>query len=56
MIDKKMIWSSQHGFIKEKLCLINLISFYSEMTGLMNERSVLDVAYLNFNKAFDAIS
>lgn len=48
--------SSQHGFTKEKLCLINLISFCDEMAGLINERSALDVVYLNFNKAFDIVS
>lgn len=55
MMDK-VIESSQHGFIKEKLCLINLMYFYNEMTGSMNERSALDVVYLNFNKTFGALS
>lgn len=55
MMDRKVVRSSLHGFIKERLCLINLMSFYNEMTGLMKERSTLDVAYLNFNKAFNTI-
>lgn len=30
--DKKVAWSSQHGFIKRKSCLTNLIAFYDEAT------------------------
>ena len=35
--DKKTIRSSQHGFAKGKPCLTNLINFYNEMTGLVDE-------------------
>lgn len=30
--DKKVARSSQHGFIKRKSCLTNLIAFYDETT------------------------
>lgn len=33
----KVIWSSQHGFMKGELCLTNLIDFYDKMSGLVSE-------------------
>lgn len=49
MNDRKVIWSSKHGFIKGKSCLTNLIAFYDEATGLMDEGRVVDVLYLDFS-------
>jgi len=39
-----------------KLCLANLISFCDEVAGLVDEGRRVDVIYLNFIKAFDAVS
>ncbi|GAB0203996.1 mitochondrial enolase superfamily member 1 [Grus japonensis] len=44
--DKKVIRSSHHGFIKGKSCLTNLINFYDEVTGLVDERRALDIVCL----------
>ena len=44
--DRKVIRSSQHRFIKGKLCLTNLIAFHDEMTGLVGEGRAMDVVYL----------
>ena len=35
--------------------LTNLISFYDKMTRLVDEGEAVDVVYLDFSKAFDAI-
>ena len=56
MKDKKVIGSSKHGFMKAKSCSTNLISFYNEMTRSLNEGRAVDVVYLDFNKAFSAVS
>lgn len=37
--DKKVIWSTQKVFMKEKSCLPDLRAFPHEMAGLVDERS-----------------
>ncbi|KAK4818869.1 hypothetical protein QYF61_021074 [Mycteria americana] len=56
MNNKKAIRSSQHGFTKGKSCLISLITFYDETTGLVDEGRAVDIVYLDFCKAFDTVS
>uniref|UniRef100_A0A8B9ZR40 Reverse transcriptase domain-containing protein n=1 Tax=Anas zonorhyncha TaxID=75864 RepID=A0A8B9ZR40_9AVES len=50
------IRTSQHGFMKGRSCLTNLISFYDKVTRLMDEGKAADVVYLDFSKAFDTVS
>ena len=51
-----LIRSSQHGFIKGKSCFINLIAFCDGRTIWVDERKAVDVAYLDFSKAFHTVS
>ncbi|KAK4825195.1 hypothetical protein QYF61_025123 [Mycteria americana] len=46
---------SQHGFMKGRSCLTNLISFHEQVTHLVDEGKAVDVIYLDFSKAFDAV-
>jgi len=53
--DNQGIRPSQHGFMKGMSCLINLISFYDQVTCLVDEGKAVDVIYLDFSKAFDTV-
>ncbi|KAK4828345.1 LOW QUALITY PROTEIN: hypothetical protein QYF61_026006 [Mycteria americana] len=54
--DNQVIRPSQHGFMKGRSCLTNLISFYDKVTRLVDEGKAVDVVYLDFSKAFNTIS
>lgn len=56
MKEEKIIRSIQHGFIKGKSHLANLISFYDAMTCLVDEGASVNIFFLDFSKAFDTIS
>ncbi|KAK4827589.1 hypothetical protein QYF61_019491, partial [Mycteria americana] len=55
-MDNNNIRSSQHGFTKGKSCLTNLINFYSEMSGLVDEGRAVAIVYLDFRKAYDTVT
>ncbi|KAK4828882.1 hypothetical protein QYF61_001440 [Mycteria americana] len=50
--DEKIIRSRQHGFTNWKSCLTNLINFYDEVTGLVDEWRAVGIVYLDFSKVF----
>ena len=55
LIKHKLINFSQHGFLKSKSCLTNLLCFFEEITKWVDEGSPVDIIYLDFQKAFDKV-
>ncbi|XP_069607092.1 uncharacterized protein [Ranitomeya imitator] len=45
----------QHGFMRNRSCQTNLISFYEEVSYRLDHGESLDVVYLDFSKAFDTV-
>ncbi|KAJ7408787.1 hypothetical protein BTVI_58546 [Pitangus sulphuratus] len=54
--DNSVIGHSQHGFMRGKSCLSNLTSFYDEVTHLIDQGKPVDVIFLDFSKALNAVS
>ena len=54
MQDNQGIRPSQHGCVKGRSCLTNLI--YDQVTHLVDEGKAVDVTYPDFGKTFDNIS
>ncbi|NXM85768.1 RTXE polymerase, partial [Oenanthe oenanthe] len=53
--DGQGIRPSQHGFRRSRSCLTNLVSFYHQVTCLVDAGKAVDVVYLDFSKAFDTV-
>ncbi|KAK4816354.1 hypothetical protein QYF61_015668 [Mycteria americana] len=54
--DNQVIEPSQHGCMKGRSCLTNLISFYDKVTHLVDEGKAVEVVCLDVSKAFDTVS
>ena len=51
-----LISATQHGFLKKRSCLSNLLSFLDEVTSRIDEGQKVEVCYLDFRKAFDSVN
>ena len=51
----ELINPSQHGLLKAKSCLTNLLSYFEEITKWVDDQSPVDVIYLDFQKASDKV-
>ena len=52
LIKHKLINPSQHGFLRARSCLTNVLCFFEELPKWVDEASPVDVIYLDFQKAF----
>ena len=56
LVKHNLINTSQHGFLKARSCLTNLLCFFEEITKRVDDGSPVDVVYLDFQKAFDKVT
>ena len=55
MTTNNLIPESQHGFLKGKSCVTQLLEYLEDITEAMDNGKDADVIYLDFCKAFDKI-
>ena len=53
--ENNLIFSSQHGFVKNRSCLTNLLEYLETLQDLVDKGNSVVVAYLDFSKAFDKV-
>uniref|UniRef100_A0A4W3HMU2 Reverse transcriptase domain-containing protein n=1 Tax=Callorhinchus milii TaxID=7868 RepID=A0A4W3HMU2_CALMI len=53
--EHNIIRPSQHGFTKGKSCLTNRIEFFEDISSKLDKDESVDVAYLDFQKAFNKV-
>ena len=55
LVKKKLIRSSQHGFVKGRSCTSNILEFLEKVTAAVDSGESVDVIFLDFAKAFDKV-
>ena len=53
--DNNLIRPSQHGFLPNKSCATNLLTFLERTTSEVDQGNSIDVLYLDYAKAFDKV-
>jgi hypothetical protein len=55
-VERNILPNQQHGFIRGRSVLTNLLSCVNSWTKSIDEGVPVDVVYLDFAKAFDRVS
>ena len=50
LVKNKLINPSQHGFLKARSCLTNMLCFLEDVTKWVDEGSPVDIIYLDLKK------
>lgn len=51
----KLVAKEQHGFVKGRSCLTNLLETFDDITCSLDEGEGLDIIFLDYKKAFDSV-
>ncbi|MES9880231.1 MAG: reverse transcriptase domain-containing protein [Sedimenticola sp.] len=51
-----LISSEQHGFVKRKSCLTNLLETLDDITSALDNGEGMDMIFLDYSKAFDSVA
>ena len=52
----ELIDPAQHGFVKGRSCVTNVLETFEQWTQILDDGGCLDVIYMDFMKAFDKVS
>ena len=55
LVRHKLLNQSQTGFLKARSCLTNMLCCFEEITKWLDEGSLVDIIYFDFQKAFDKV-
>lgn len=55
LVINDLMSQSQHGFMKGKSCLSNLLEFLEDITAKIDNGAPVDVIYLDFSNAFNKV-
>ena len=55
LLDNRLLNLSQHGFLPNRSCVTNLLSFLEDISLALDSGDSIDVIYLDFSKAFDKV-
>ena len=55
LLDNGLLLLSQHGFLPNRSCISNLLSFLDDVSLSLDSGHCVDVIYLDFQKAFDKV-
>ena len=47
---------TQHGFMRGRSCLTNLLTYMEGVTRMLDEGKNVDIIYLDFAKAFESLT
>ena len=50
-----LLTKEQHGFMKGRSCLTNLLETFEDITRMLDEGDGVDMIYLDYSKAFDSV-
>ena len=50
-----LLKDSQHGFLRGRSCLTNLLEYTDKISKWVDDGSSVDVIYLDFQKVFDKV-
>jgi hypothetical protein len=56
VVRNKLLSPSQHGFVKGRACVTNLLETVDYLTDEMSKKNSVDIIFLDFAKAFDTVA
>ena len=56
LVKNQLLRDSQHGFLRGRSCLSNLLTFLDKVTDCVDKGIDVDVIFLDLAKAFDKVS